>query len=211
MKGPPNPKDDPSYAEWQALPDHVKVPYQLEHGALMVRAKINGHELRLPFDTGASTCSVNIQNVPATADELPLAKAEIVGVGTPYGLLAARKVTTEVQLDDLSRKVSILVFRLPRPVQPPVIGAEFIKGYSYEIDKAYIRLTKVPYGRGQQSALSAESDKFSVPYELYQNTMVIPITINGVETKATFDTGDAAPGIAIPRDNLQSSMRTSPN
>jgi tetratricopeptide (TPR) repeat protein len=215
-------------AEWAALPNKTRVLIAREHGHLMVTAKVNGQWGKFAFDTGATCCGVGILDYPNMFTPAQLASAKRVNVSRPHGVVTGWEMTADITLQDITRKVKFLV--LPEK-NVCVIGQNFFKEYSYQIDDFYVRLTKAPYqgddvaggaavattgsaqkpttavvsagaGGGSISAAlmngpsgPAKLDRYTIPFEREYDTMLIDITVNGVPTKATFDTGCAPDGI----------------
>ena len=194
-------------AEWEALPARVRIPIAREHGHLMVTAKINGKFCKVAFDTGAAVCGISLFDYPEILSESELDRAKSVPVSRPHGVVPAKACVAEITLQDLKRKVDILALN---EEGVSVIGQNFFRDYNYEIDDFYVRLTKAPYSGtdktsaapGKAAASSAGSaqpgaklDKYCLPFETKGDVMYINIEINGVKTKACFDTGCAPDGI----------------
>lgn len=205
--------------EWAKLPNKVRIPIAREHGHLMVTAKINGHLCKVAFDTGASKCGISILDYPQVFSDGELASAKTMVVMRPAGPSQMRVCAADIGLQELNRKVETLA-TLESGIS--VIGQNFFKEYSYEIDPFYIRLTKSPYP-GDQALRTAQAttlnvsansqsknryDKFTLPFEKYHDCMLVEIEMNGQKTKAMFDTGCAAEGVVCkPSDVARYSMK----
>jgi hypothetical protein len=206
-----------SKAEWEALPAKVRFPISREHGHMMVSAKINGKYCKLAFDTGASFCGISLIDYPDVLSPDDLEKARQIPISRPHGMEMAKMCETEISLNDLKRKVRILGINEP---QVSIIGQNFFKEYTYQVDDFYVRLTKAPYrdehmtvatvailpstpgvtsGTARATSQAAppkkKFDRYTIPFEKDHDTMLIDIEINGYKTKATFDTGCAPDGI----------------
>lgn len=192
--------------EWNRLPDKLRIPFTVENNAMVVRAKVNGREVRMPFDTGASLCCISLIDFPGIIPESMLAGARTMPVSMPEGMRTGWVVTTTVEVEGVCRKIPVLVFNIKNK---SLIGENFFKPFSYEVDNAYIRLTKVPFPTlpGEKAAAAstvsggaaraAKNDKFSIPFENSHNCMLIDIEINGHPVKAVFDTGCCVPGVVL--------------
>jgi predicted aspartyl protease len=194
-----------SREEWQDLPTSARIPISHEHGHLMVQAKINGQACKVAFDTGATNCTISQFDFPGMFSASTLATAPVSPMMRPDGVIEARETFAEVVLPGLSRKVRVMVVDEPGV---SVIGQNFFKEYSYQIDNFYIRLTKAPYSVGgalatRPGAVKAKvanhvrqnQQRFEIPFETVANIMLVDIEINGYRTKAIFDTGCATDGV----------------
>lgn len=193
-------------AEWEALPARVRIPIAREHGHLMVNAKINGKFCKVAFDTGATVSGISLFDYPDILSQDELDKAKTVPVSRPHGVVPVKDCIATITLQDLTRRVRFLALN---EEGVSVIGQNFFKDYNYEIDDFYVRLTKAPFpgseavasakpsaaSAAQGAAHTPKTDKYSVPFETSHDVMFINIEINGVKTKACFDTGCAPDGI----------------
>ncbi len=191
-------------AEWEKLPLKTRIPLERANGHLWVRAKINGRYCRVIFDTGAEVCTLSIVDFPDLVSPEQLAQGRLIGVQRVYGRIGGRMVETEVSIQDITRKIETCFISEPNC---SVIGQNFFKEYSYQVDDYYLRLTKAPF-EGDAPAVAASSavsalakhdrnDKFSMPFEKLGDNMLVEIVVNGHPIKACFDTGCAAEGLVI--------------
>ncbi|MBS2005694.1 MAG: hypothetical protein JST01_01555 [Cyanobacteria bacterium SZAS TMP-1] len=131
-----------SRAQWEALPNKVRFPITRERGHLMVTAKINGKYCKLAFDTGASMCGISLSDYPDVFSRAELDAAHSIPISRPHGMVMGKITEGEVSLNDLTRKVRFMCITEPRV---SVIGQNFFKEYTYQVDDFYVRLTKAPY------------------------------------------------------------------
>jgi len=212
-------------SQWKALPDTARIPFQMKHGHMYVQAKVNGRYCDIVFDTGASSCVMSLYDYPDLFPAAMISGAPQIPVGRPHGVVLMRMVSGEVTVDRVTRKLVILLTNEPGV---SVIGQNFFKEYSYEIDGFYVRLSKAPYvetanedadAKPAKTAVSVVSksppsktvtnaavsvkpvktDKYSVPFAREGNVMFVDIMVNGRSTKAIFDTGCAPDGIVMPQ------------
>jgi hypothetical protein len=199
-------------AEWEALPKKTRIPIQREHGHLWVNAKVNGRYCKMLFDTGATGCCLSLVDFPDLVPKEVLQKAETTYVSRVYGVVPVKRLTTEISLQDIMRKVPT-VFIQEKGCS--LIGQNFFKEYSYQVDDFYLRLTKAPFeGEGAvvagKSNLAAvlspaqsrlpvktKNDKYSLFFEKEFDTMLVNIAVNNKPIKACFDTGCAPDGIVM--------------
>lgn len=181
-------------AEWDRLPAKTRIPYLKEHGHMMVQAKINGKYCKMALDTGSTNSGISKHDFPDVLSASELAKAKDGAVSRPHGISMVKECVTEISLQDVTRKTKMFVTDEPNV---SVIGQNFFQEYSYQIDDFYIRLTKSPYQSESDKHLHhpAMADKYSVPFERFQNIMLINAEINGQQVKVCFDTGCGADGI----------------
>lgn len=208
-----------SAAQWKALPDTARIPFQMKHGHMFVQAKVNGRYCDIVFDTGASACVMSLHEYPDLFPAAEIEKAPVIPVSRPHGMVTMRMVTGEITVDRVTRRLAVLLTREPGV---SVIGQNFFKEYSYEIDGFYIRLTKAPFSSpiaeaerkasGSQSVNAAvatapvkvaKADRYSVSFKREGNVMIVDILVNGRSTKAIFDTGCAPDGVVMPMNFME--------
>ncbi|MGH9553815.1 MAG: hypothetical protein ACRD3W_30830 [Terriglobales bacterium] len=126
---------------WKTLPEKSRIPFAMRHGHMYVRTKINGKDIEIPFDTGATLCSLSRADFPGIVPDDQVNQGKVVPVSVPEGMISAHVVTADVEVENIKRKLPVLVFDVSGK---SVVGENFFKEYSYEVDNAYIRLTKSP-------------------------------------------------------------------
>lgn len=190
-------------AEWAKLPEKTRIPLERANGHLWVRAKINGKYCRVVFDTGAEVCTLSVADFPDLVSRDQLMQGRVVGVHRVYGLISGRMVETEISIQDITRKIDTIFISEPNC---SVIGQNFFKEYSYQVDDYYLRLTKAPFEGDEKIATAGSvavmakpdrNDKFSLPFEKQGNNMMVEIFVNGHPIKACFDTGCGTEGLVI--------------
>jgi hypothetical protein len=138
--------------QWAALPKSARIPFQMQNGHMHVQAKVKGEYLDIIFDTGASLCAVSIADHPNLFSKAELEKAPVIPIGRPHGVEYMRLVTGEVSVDKITRQCVIMLSREPGV---SVIGQNFFKEYTYEIDGFYVRMSKAPYQGSDVASTSA--------------------------------------------------------
>lgn len=191
-------------AEWAKLPEKTRIPLERANGHLWVRAKINGQYCRVVFDTGAEVCFLSVVDFPDLVSKEQLKNGRVIAVHRVYGVIPGRMVETEISIQDITRRIDTCFISEPNC---SVIGQNFFKEYSYQVDDYYLRLTKAPFEGDEQTAATSRSvavmakadrnDKFSLPFEKLGNNMMVEILVNGHPIKACFDTGCGAEGLVI--------------
>lgn len=152
-RAPKLPQIDPvRKAEWEALPVKCRIPIQRENGHLWVTAIINGKPCKMIFDTGAATCCLSSVDYPHVFSARQLAQAREGKGARVYGLVPMKFLSTEVTLQDITRKLEIGVIQEPGC---SLIGQNFLNDYSYEVDDFYLRLTKTSFEADKLNADSA--------------------------------------------------------
>lgn len=216
-----------SEAQWKALPQTARIPFQMKNGHMYVQTKIKGRYVNIIFDTGASMCGISRTDFPDLFSAAEIEKGPEIPVSRPHGVQLMHLVNGEVSVDRITRNCTFMVTNEPGV---SVIGQNFFKEYTYEIDGFYIRMTKAPYvspliakakaeaklnevkaappgktGSAQTRSVSTSasspvnsSDKYTVPFEREKNCMIVEVMVNGKPTKATFDTGCAPDGLVMP-------------
>lgn len=192
-------------AQWEKLPQKTRIPIERQGGHLWLRVKVNGQDCRMAFDTGASICTVSVVDYPNVVPRSELLKAPVLPVSRVYGVVATRLLQTEISVQDITRKLDTCFIN---EQGCNVIGQNFFKEYSYQVDDFYVRLTKAPFPGDAPAIASVNSlsgarvtrkqnDKFSLPFEVDGGTLLVDITVNGHPAKARFDTGCGADGLVI--------------
>lgn len=204
-----------SKADWDKLPLKTRIPIQRENGHLWVTAKINGHYCKMVFDTGAAACFISAFDYPDVFTEEQLAAAKGGIAARTYGDVPIKILNAEISVQDITRTCAVGVIG-ERGCS--VIGQNFFREYSYQVDDFYLRLTKAPYDGDNSTKVAVQKasmvekttlnvsspsaqahtgDKFSVPYEVVANCMYLNSEINGKPVRVCFDTGCAPDGIVI--------------
>lgn len=193
-------------ADWTALPQTSRIPFQMKNNAMYVKAKVNGRYIDIIFDTGAEKCVVNLRENPGVVSDAELEKGATVVMNRPGGIDYAKMVPVEMSVHNITRKIPVMIAKSDIP---SLIGQNFFKEYSYEVDGFYLRLTKMPKP-GSQTTVAAVSqggktssgapakDRYSVSYEKLGDVLLVDIDVNGHTTKACFDTGCGPDGIVLP-------------
>lgn len=208
-------------AEWKELPAKSRIPYSHEEGHLQVKAKLNGRDVKMIFDTGASICTLSTADYPGLLSKGTLSKAQPVPIRRPHGITQGRLCRVELTVHDITRRVNILATNEPGV---SVVGQNFFKEYSYMIDPFYIRLTKAPYrppadkieiisrdpykvddiytepkptSKVEKKAPDYQ-DRFKLPFKRMGELMMVDMEVNDHKVKACFDTGCAIDGIVMP-------------
>ena len=180
------------------LPEKVRIPYQKDQGWLVVEAIIDGKAVDIPFDTGADLCSITRSRLSGQID---FSKFPLMRVKMPDGSELCPIVPMTVTVGDMTRKVDVLVIRHEGKT---VIGQNFFAGYSCEVDERFIRLYK-SHGQSNNNGVrvsnisSSKPNKFSVPYQVLGNCMLVDVMINEHPVKALFDTGCQGDAIVMTR------------
>lgn len=193
-----------SREEWQKLPLKSRIAIQRRHGHLWLQAKVNGQSCDLVFDTGATGCTISTLDYPRLVSQEQLSKAKDVMIQRVYGPVHCKQLTCEITVQDITRTIPVIFIN---EENCSLLGQNFFKEYSYQVDDFYLRLTRAPHWEDAKVATAASTstsasaaarkneDRFSLPFELDRDTMLVDIQVNGVTTKACFDTGCAMPGL----------------
>ncbi|MBX9947847.1 MAG: hypothetical protein K2Y39_01665 [Candidatus Obscuribacterales bacterium] len=135
-------RDKLTEEQWKALPPTARIPFQMKNGHMYVQAKVRGRYINIIFDTGASMCGISRPDFPELFTQAEIEKGPVIPVSRPHGVEYMPLVNGEVSVDRITRNCTIMVTNEPGI---SVIGQNFFKDYTYEIDGFYIRMTKAPY------------------------------------------------------------------
>lgn len=110
------------------------IPFLLEGNRMVVRARVNGHECDMTFDTGASICFFTKQQLEALGLTIHNAK-----VGLIQGVAGATKGDF-FTIDDMQvgpvQKHDVWAASAEAHVELPLLGQSFFGDYNYSIDSA---------------------------------------------------------------------------
>jgi hypothetical protein len=158
---------------------------------------------------------LSLTDFPNLFSGADLSKGQTILVSRPHGNEQMQLIDTEINLHNITRKCSVA---LTHSAGISVIGQNFFKEYTYEIDGFYLRLTKAPWVKPEVATdnllekgkiLASSShvseihktqmhDKYSLPFVRQQDILLVDIEVNGHKTQACFDTGCAPDGIVVP-------------
>lgn len=181
------------------LPRETWIPFTKVGRALVVDGRVNKHPMRMIFDTGAETCLLTVDHLK----DLGIAPPE----GKPHGLGAGvgnnKPVPVWIKPLDLSvgriERKNFPVLISPIPMEYPLLGVKFFKGYDFTVDnKNDSILFKQKGGVAHTPTIAANSALtvdlagnyvYNVPFTRQGETIIVSVTINGKPQQMIFDTG----------------------
>ncbi len=186
----------PSQREMSGLPENASFHFQKapRGGHMIVDVYFNGKPTKAMFDTGAgrTTCKQTLLDQLGVQPRFTGQSARMTGVG---GEVQVKVGEITVQLGNLARKLLVMVDTSSKSsadevLTLPLIGQDFLDGFSCEIDNAngVVALSKAaraPIAKGQSTRLSDNEVAF---YRDGSHIIVKP-KINGRECEMILDTG----------------------
>jgi predicted aspartyl protease len=165
------------------LPDENRFYFKPgSNGHMEVQAYLNDRPITCYFDTGASAhFGKNHLREAGIAEPIGPATARVSGWAG--NVVPAWLMTCTVKLGNMKRLVPITVEE--NMDLPPLLGQEFVKGYSYEIDHAagFVTMKK------EVSSQIAENNLYDVPCTKQQNRDIVVVQVNGKSMPIMLDTG----------------------
>jgi hypothetical protein len=181
----------------------VAVPMQIQSRIPVVEATINGKgPFRFFIDTGAGATVLNDDLVKEL--QLPVIGSTRIGdPSDPQGIAASNVSVDALEIGGASFRNFTAVSwdrSKPRPGDAPrgVLGIPLFVDLLLTLDYP---AKKVVIGRG---ALSAANGRDIVNFKHGEaNLFSVPITVSGVETQATLDSGGGGSGLGFPTDYMK--------
>ncbi len=189
--------DQKQEAELAALPNLCSVNYTTAGEELMVDVDINGHPIRMLFDTGAGGVTVGKEQLNELGLPYPQGEANGLTSGSsnktqvPFWVIKA-----DVRLGNIMRH-SFPVYVLESNQAESLIGQEFFSCYRYSIDPASSTIRFIKNGVG-----AAYNDALALPFKWETDKMVVDVELNGKKYPMWFDTGNTACAIHLHKEDL---------
>lgn len=193
--------DQADRAVLASLPRETWVGYQTVGRTLVVDGAVNGKATPMIFDTGAESSFFTIGQLQHLGISPPTGSptGTSLSVGQSQGV-PNWTMRVDLKVGRIERhNFPILVSSIPTPY--PLLGQDFCKGYQFDIDqnkraisfklKGELPATKVASLQRAPSMTVDSSGQYvhSVPFVREGNSVIVPVTVNGVVTPMIFDTG----------------------
>jgi predicted aspartyl protease len=162
------------------------MPVEIEGDHLMVGATLNGHEVRLVLDTGATDTLISPEAAGA-AGIIKTGRMRFSAFGSGRGV-ASRGVARSMAVGPaLAEQVAVGILPLPAPLAPNgLLGLSFLRRFTFRLD----------YEQKQLSFASSENSNFiksGVPIPLQDQgySLAIEAEVDGIPAKFIVDTGSS--------------------
>lgn len=170
------------------LPDGATIYYKQPGDWMLVDAEINGRQLPVVFDTGATVCVIGKN----TLRELNLNPPEGPPTGVGGGFGSGRQVPVwsikaDVKFGTILRRNFPL--QVYEHLDTPLIGQVFVRDYDLTVDAGSktIRLTKKATNRTARQTLGS----YAVPFRMEGPKITVMAEVNGKPYPVWFDTGNS--------------------
>lgn len=168
-------------------PDRCRVYYELHNNSFYIEGQVNGKSLDFVFDTGASTTFLGKNQLEKMGMSLPQGKPAgySQGVGGS-GLVPFWKHKINLKVGPIERRdyeVSVGAY-----CDVPLLGQTFFNDFQYTIDKADSSIVLVKKSASGSQGVAVD-DRYSVPFTVEHNEILVEVQINGKPYKCYFDTG----------------------
>jgi predicted aspartyl protease len=184
-------------AELATLPNLCSVNYLTSGEDLMVDVDINGHPIRMLFDTGAGGVVLGKEQLNEVGLPYPHGEPAGVTMGSsnksqvPFWIIKA-----DVRLGNIMRH-NFPIYVLESNQAESLIGQEFFSCYRYAIDPASSTIRFIKNGVG-----ASYDDALALPFKWETDKMVVDVEVNGHKYPMWFDTGNTACAIHLHRSDL---------
>ncbi len=180
------------------LPRETWIPFNKVGRALVVEGRVNKHPMRMIFDTGAETCLLTVDHLKDMGIPVPEGKPHGLGAGVGKN----KPVPIWIKHLDLSvgriERKNFPVIISPIPMEYPLLGIKFFKGYDYTVDNKNesilfkLKSDVTPPTIAANSALTVDLSGnyvYNVPFTRQGETIIVSVSINGKQAQMIFDTG----------------------
>lgn len=199
-----------SFGRNDVVPQETRVNFTKEFNCMIVDAQINGHPIKMLFDTGAQDTVIGENTLRSLGLPVPSTGQSITIYGS--GSSAGQKALVhhiDLSLGGLTRRDFAVVLKKEFD-NYPLIGQSFLKGMKYTIDGSNNAIVLKRADTATSTASSRGSDPGDVPFQMEGGEMAVMVQVNGRNMPMWFDTGAswitftrsqaAAAGISIPDD-----------
>jgi predicted aspartyl protease len=186
-------KPDPS----DVVPDETRVYFtQSGHDDIYIDAKINGRDLKMILDTGASVTLIGKNQLQELGLRGPTGKATGAVGGIGGSTVPTWSLPVQISLGNLKKKVNVRV--ADEWTSSPLLGQDFFNNLEYEIDnKAHSIIFRKPKVMSQK-----DKDQYCVPFRRVGRHLYVTVEVDGGhKTTMIVDTG--AEGVAMTMANVK--------
>lgn len=177
-----------------SIPDEWYVPFTVEGGHNWVDVELNGHKIKMVFDTGAPAVTIGKNQMAEIGLEAPKTPPESsVGGFSSDKLTPCWFVPTRVKVGGVEKTVDMLVMETNE--SSPLLGQTYAGLFEYTVDASAKRLQFRQRGIDKGDNRNA----YTIPY-VYQeqgNRIFVDVDINGKVGRCMFDSGNAAAGLSF--------------
>jgi len=189
-----SPADQTQYTIDRSIPSEWTVPCTVDKDNIWVDVELNGHRIKMAFDTGAPSVTIGKNQMAEIGLEAPRGKADGTTGGsssnekTPYWM-----VPTRVKVGGVEKLVQMEV--LENNQVEPLLGQSYAGLFECTVDTS----AKSIHFRQRGVSKGTNRSAYEVPY-VYQesgNRIFVDVEINGKIGRCIFDTGNTSAGISF--------------
>jgi len=176
-----------------SLPSQTRIPFVREGSLLLIDAAVNGHVMKMFFDTGAEIVAMGKNQLAevGVAEPTGAPTGAASGVGSS-GSVATWMIHSNLKVGDIERR------NFPICVQEnmgmhPLLGQSFFRDFTYTIDyttsgKEQGTILLIKNGSAEAQA-SGSHNSYGVPFTREGNELIVQVEVNGKTTPMYFDSG----------------------
>jgi clan AA aspartic protease (TIGR02281 family) len=172
-------------------PAESQIFFEDRGNAMVVDAYVNNRPVKMIFDTGAEAVVFGKNHLNELGIDVPKGEATGLSFGVgDGGAQRAWNTTATIKLGQIEKRNCPIAVHEEMPTLP-LLGQTFFKDFQYSIQRGQggtggsIRFRR----KDASSAQSIAHDSNAVPFSRQGNEIVVPVEINGRQTRMFFDTG----------------------
>jgi clan AA aspartic protease (TIGR02281 family) len=187
------------------LPQQSRVYFTSKGQSFLIDAQINNRNIKMIFDTGASTTLLGKNHLQQLGISPPSGNPNGQGAGVgSASSLPIWNMNVDIKVGDILRRGYPIVVQENLPTDP-LLGQTFFNDFTYTIDNGAHNILFQKKESGYRA-----STAYQVPFKKEGTHLIVSVEINGKPCEMIFDTGAdrcsftkqqaKAIGIAIPED-----------
>jgi predicted aspartyl protease len=181
------------------FPRETWVPFKRVRNSLVVEGSINGRTIPMIFDTGASSCTVTLQQLKSIGIEPPKGKPTgyAGGVGSSHRI-PAWTILADMKLGKIERRQFPLTV-IDSEIGMPLLGETFYRDLEYSIDAASSAIsfktknsTSILRATSAKAGVTVGADGkyvYNVPFIMEGKSIIVTAKVDGQPLQMIFDTG----------------------
>jgi len=160
------------------------VPIELDDDHVLIRGRLNGHEVRLVLDTGASHVLVTPE-AAGVAGIRSNAKIKFSAFGDRRGSARVGVIDSVAVGPAVAERVPVAIMPMPPPLQGDgLVGLSFLKQFNFRLDYERKSVSFAP-----RASTNLAGGGSSVPMQEGDPMLVVQAEVDGIPARLMVDTG----------------------